>query len=237
MAGPKNSSVGQYESCTPAQTAVCELIDDGPFTRRRRRVLQRKLRDNQDPPCGDIVGPFVTLLTQAVLNADRHRKISLWWGRLHYILGIPATVLATLSGALYTTSSQTMSHTTSAILAFAAGCFSAAFAFLKSEASRDKNNALCAGWTELADQVRSVLWDYDSKPQSHDYYGHQLICLNKCKMELLWGVLRAGPYRKSPSAFHPGAEDTSPSHHYLAPNPVLHESNGSTARPAEPRSQ
>jgi hypothetical protein len=195
---PNGVSQNQLNSCTPARKAVCESIGDGPLGWRARRDALSKLRkSHENKSCGDISGTFAILLTQAVVSADKHRSVSLWWGRLHYILGIPAAILATVGGATALTSSQTLP----AVLGLTAGGLSSAVAFLKCENSRDRNSALCAGWTELADQVRLILLEYDNcvssgnKPDI-DYYSYRLICLNKCKMELLWGILRAGPERQ-----------------------------------------
>jgi hypothetical protein len=140
------------------------------------------------------LGAFEVLLEQAVLSAEKHRLASLWWGWLHYVLGAPAAVLATVAGT--TALQSTSSRIASAVLALAAGGLSAAAAFLKCENSRDRNSALCAGWTELADQVRMVVLKYDNDKPSDKKDGNyttRLIQLNKCKMELLWGALRAGP--------------------------------------------
>jgi len=139
----------------------------------------------------DISTSLVHLLDQAVLYAEKHRRASLRWGRLHYVLGVPATVLAALSGALLASSS----HTAPAVLAFTAAGLSAAVAFLRCENSRDRNSALCAGWTELADRVRMELLNYntDEPPKKEQHYSKRLIRLNKYKKELLWGELRAGP--------------------------------------------
>jgi hypothetical protein len=190
---------------TDPRSAVCKSISDGPLGLHRRLELRQELkkgksnrREGKSNRRGDVPGAFEVLLKQAVLYADKHRLASLWWGRLHYVLGVPAAILATLAGAtaLHATSSQTVP----AILALTAGGLSAAVAFLKCENSRDRNSALCAGWTELADQVRMALlkYDNDERQASADYadYTDLLLYLNKCKMELLWGMLRAGPERK-----------------------------------------
>jgi hypothetical protein len=220
-----SASLKQTASCTPAREAVCKSIGDGPLGWSRRRGLRRQLNSEKEA-CG-ISAAFDILLTQAILYADKHRRTSLRWGRLHYILGVPATILATVSGALFTNSSQIAP----AVLAFTAGGLSAAVAFLRCENSRDRNSALCAGWTELADQVRLVLLKYDHDVRSGDEpdvddYSYRLICLNKCKMELLWGALRAGPERTGALQARP--EDR-PSGHSLAIVPSL-GSNGSDSQ-------
>lgn len=183
-------------SCTPARSAVCRSIGAGPLGFQYKRKLRAGLKKKKENQCGNVLGAFEILLGQAVLSAEKHRLASLWWGRFHYVLGLPAAIFATVAGA--TALQSTSPQITSAVLALTAGGLGAAAAFLKCENSRDRNSALCAGWTELADQVRMVILKYDndkfSDKKDNDYIA-RLLYLNKCKMELLWGALRAGPER------------------------------------------
>ena len=121
-------------------------------------------------------------------ESESHRAIGLTWGRLHYVLGVPAAILATTAGAAAWNS--TTHSNVPAVLALLAGALSAATAFFKCERSRDRNNALCAGWTELADCVRMTLLHYSMDERNplgveHARYAESLICLNRVKADLL----------------------------------------------------
>jgi len=80
----------------PAE-AACVSIFDGPFTRAGKRRMRKKLQDPVD--CTDVVGALRHILFAAVLNAEEHRRLSIRWSRLHYLLGLPAAI-ATSVGAI-----------------------------------------------------------------------------------------------------------------------------------------
>jgi hypothetical protein len=98
----------------------------------------------------------------------------------------------------------------SAYLALTAGVFTAAVGFLRCENSRDRNNALCAGWTHLADEIRYVLMSYANNQKKAQ---QELRRLTRLKMDLLWGVLRSGPIQPgevSPNESEPSVNGSSP---------------------------
>ena len=198
-------------NCTPAQRAVCGSIGGVPLGWLARKRLLRSLRRAGQHECGDIPGALSNLLKLSMLYADRHRAIGLAWGRLHYILGVPAAILATAAGA--TAWNSTGMSNLAAILALTAAALSAAAAFFKCEQSRDRNNALCAGWTELADCVRTALLHYsidekDPRGIDHARYAESLISLNRVKTGLLGGALRAGPEKSDKLLFKSATSST-----------------------------
>jgi hypothetical protein len=200
------------ENCTPAQKAVCGSIGGVPLGWLARKKLLRSLRGVGQHECGDIPGALSNLLQLSMLYADRHRAIGSAWGRLHYVLGVPAAILATVAGA--TAWNSTSQSNVAAVLALAAGALSAAAAFFKCEQSRDRNNALCGGWTELADCVRMALLHYAMDEKSplgvdHARYAESMISLNRIKSSLLSGALRAGP-EKSDKLLAGSAAPSSP---------------------------
>jgi hypothetical protein len=179
----------QTEVKNEADEAVaCCFLPDGPLDKDRRRELRRQLKHESD--CEDVIAALQFLVVQAILFAEKHRRISLWWGRAHYFLGLPAAALANVAGV--TGFNQDFPRAWMASLALVAAILTAAVGFLRCENSRDRNNALCAGWTHLADEVRYALIRYKKDKDRTTAY-RDLRRLSKSKMELLWGVLRSGP--------------------------------------------
>ncbi len=180
-------------ACSPAGTAVCKSVGDAPLGWFARRLRRKQLRENAHVQCGDVTGALENILNLSRLYADGHRSASLWWGRLHYLLGVPAAILATISGAAALDSDSVSS--VPAVLALMAGGLSAATAFLKCETSRDRHNALSAGWGGLADEARMALLQYDlARPNIRmKSYIDLLVRLDGEKAALLSGALRAGP--------------------------------------------
>jgi hypothetical protein len=190
----------------PAE-AACVSIFDGPYNRARKQQLRAKLQDPVD--CTDVVGALQHILFAAVLNAEKHRQLSVRWSRLHYLLGLPAAI-ATSVGAIGLSSNGTIGNA-AAYIVLASGIFSASLTFLRCAELRDRNGSLCAGWTALADCVRITLFAYQEDKDNglkaatlKRRYRQRLIELNQEKMQLLWGVLRAGPTAQKPAPPIPG---------------------------------
>ena len=199
------------ENCTPAQKAVCGSIGGVPLGWLARKKLLRSLRGVGQHECGDIPGALSNLLQLSMLYADRHRAIGSAWGRLHYVLGVPAAILATVAGA--TAWNSTSQSNVAAVLALAAGALSAAAAFFKCEQSRDRNNALCGGWTELADCVAwhscTTPWTKKARSASISALRREYDLLESHQSSLLRGALRAGP-EKSDKLLAGSAAPSSP---------------------------
>jgi hypothetical protein len=186
----------------PAE-AACVSIADGPYNRAGKRNLRKKLQKPLD--CTDVVGALQHILFAAVLKAEKHRRLSIWWSRLHYLLGLPAAIAASV-GAIGLSSGDGTIGNTAAYIVLASGIFSASLTFLRCAELRDRNGSLCAGWTALADCVRLTLFAYQEDKDNgvstailKRRYRQRLVELNHEKMKLLWGVLRAGPALEGPT--------------------------------------
>lgn len=178
---------------------VCRSVE---IRSLRYRAARRAAMSTDERRCNALVRSLTVLLYQSARYAEKHRLVSLTWSRLHYVLGLPAAVLAAWAGALVIGGDRS---STPGYLALAAGAVGACVAFLKCENSRDRNSALCAGWTRLGDGVVETLIEFidlirkeQSQPGSGDQAEMDRLLqrirqLHDEKMNLLWGVLHAGP--------------------------------------------
>ena len=91
-------AVGNYHH-DPSEIA-CKSIE---LRSRGFRATRKALRKYSTESCQTSTGSLTLLLLQSAKYAEKHRLISLWWGRLHYILGLPAAILAAIAGTLIIT--------------------------------------------------------------------------------------------------------------------------------------
>lgn len=137
-------------------TSSMRSIDPQRPSRVCARTTARK-----DPSAG-LRRAYQKLHKEATCNARKHRLAELWWQRLHYLLGVPGSILATIAGA---TVLGTDHHPlVPAVLALASGSLTATTAFLKSDHRREWNARMYARWDEFDAQVLMAILDLDHAP-------------------------------------------------------------------------
>lgn len=115
--------VGNYDVVT-ADTSVAAGVIHGDIN-HDHLASDRHLADELRTEIRD-------LADSARKAVDDYLKSARWWGRVHLTLGLPAAIIATVSGA--TGLASTTSRVPAGILALCAAAMSAAASFLGSEA-------------------------------------------------------------------------------------------------------
>jgi hypothetical protein len=190
-------------SCTPASSALCASIGALPLGWRERRKRIRRLAEKQQD-C-DVATSLTHLLEICVVYVDQCRARYSAWGRLYYLLGLPAAIFAVLAGtaALATVFEQVSLSWMIAVPVLISAVLSAVVTFLRIEERRDKQRELMVGWMELGDRVQVALMRYHvrqidlagkARPTSGEAaFLTCLIELNRAKCVLLSEKRRAGP--------------------------------------------
>jgi hypothetical protein len=86
-------------------------------------------------------------------NAVRvHRRNARLWSRMHFVVGLPAVVLAACAGATALVSSA--GRVTAGCIALVSAGVGSAVAFLDTDTQEKSNRGLAAGWQDLLNQAR-----------------------------------------------------------------------------------
>jgi hypothetical protein len=185
----------------PASAAVVKMlvpsaaVASGTTYRRHPIRALRKQIDNQlGRSLATIDATLELLVAECDLRAHEARSVSAWWSRAYYLLGAPATVLATVAGA--TALSDAVPPVIVSVLALSSGALAALVTFLNSTRNRDRNLELSAAWSELADCVRVKLLNYAAEHDVtdaasaagiHNKYSRIIVELHARKARLLRG--------------------------------------------------
>jgi hypothetical protein len=163
--------------------------------RSPRRQLRKTLRDAIGTTPDDIATAFRSLIAEGDLNAFDTRRVSHWWGRAYYLLGLPAAVLAAVAGATGLISAA--GRVPAAVIALVAAGLTAAATFLNSDENKKSNIVMSAAWSQLADDARlqhlsyfqsvEKLRDPSDNTDLVDEYWKQILSLHKRKGRLLRG--------------------------------------------------
>lgn len=156
-----------------------------------RRRLRRRLNDAIGHAPGDATTVLESLIADCDLRAYDARRASKWWNRSYYLLGLPAAVLATISGAAGLAS--TAGRVPAAIAALLAAGFATAATFLNSNENRQLSLKLSAAWQELADDVRLAIISNSNQVGSEMDWITEVIKFNKRKSALLRGEVPTFP--------------------------------------------
>jgi hypothetical protein len=166
------------------------------FPKTVRGRLNKRVKDALGTTPEEPLGALVRLVAEADLRAFDSRRVSLWWSRAYYLLGVPAAVLAAIAGAIGL--AEAASRIIAAIIALVAAGLSAAATFLNSDQNSKTNKRLSAAWQELADETRIMLLQCVQKignEQSTEALGGQywkdVLSLQHRKGQLLRGDLTA----------------------------------------------
>ncbi|WP_157253096.1 hypothetical protein [Nonomuraea typhae] len=95
------------------------------------------------------------IIAEAQAQAGQARWWSSFWRVAHIVLGLPAVVLATLSGATGLSSAD--ARIPAAVLALAAAALTAGAGFLRSDARASASRARKNAWWQLEAEARMVL--------------------------------------------------------------------------------
>jgi hypothetical protein len=107
---------------------------------------------NGDTGRRDAIGSELKeIQSRAELNAKSQRKRASRWSSLYFLVGLPAAVLAAVSGA--TALASTANHVAAGVIALIAAGLTASAAFLDSGTRRRAHENLAAGWQVLANDV------------------------------------------------------------------------------------
>lgn len=155
-----------------------------------RKQLKQKLDNAIGQAPDDAMGVLISLIAECDLRAYNTRQASKRWGSAYYLFGLPAAVLATISGAAGLAS--TAGRVPAAIIALVAAGLATAATFLNSSENKQQNSRLSAAWQELADDVRLIVITYGRKDRqllSQDYLIREVLYFNKRKSALFRGDL------------------------------------------------
>ncbi|MBG6090314.1 hypothetical protein [Actinomadura viridis] len=182
------------------------IVGDVGERRRTRASARKKLRNRLDDAIGEApdspVGVLRSLIAECDLHAYDSRHSSSLWGRAYYILGLPAAILATVSGA--TGLADSAGRVPAAAIALCAAGLAAAATFLNSDEQRRSNRSLGAAWQQLADDARMCLLQFTENEASNMFTGdgdmsdkrrilakknllEQVVLFNRRKSALLMG--------------------------------------------------
>jgi hypothetical protein len=120
-----------------------------------RGRLNKRVKDAIGTTSEEPMGALMTLVAESDLRAFNLRRGSVWWSRAYYMLGLPAAILAAVSGA--TGLASTTGRFPAAIIALVAAGLTASATFLNSGENSKKNKMLSAEWQRLADETRILL--------------------------------------------------------------------------------
>jgi hypothetical protein len=140
---------------------------------------------------------LVILVAEADLRAFEVSKGGKWWRRTYYILGLPAAVLAGISGASGLASAD--NRISAAIIALVSAGLSAAATFLDSDQRAATSNAMSGAWQELADDTRRAVLDYDAGTLKGEV-GDTLLQLHRRKSRLMRGAAAIGDADAGPKS-------------------------------------
>lgn len=162
-----------------------------------RKRLKRRRDESLGEAPDDATGVLLSLIADCDLRAFDTLRSSKRWSSAYYLLGLPAAVLATISGASGLAS--TAGRIPAAIIALIAAGLATAATFLNSNENKQRNNKLSAAWQELADDVRLVVIQHaQDTGKEGDFYGYNplirdVIRFNKRKSALLRGDIASAP--------------------------------------------
>ncbi len=169
------------------------------YHRNPIRALCKALAEQIGRSAETIDASLQVLVAECDLRAYEWRNASAWWGRAYYLLGAPAAILATVAGA--TALSDAVPAFVISVLALASAGLTTLVTFLNTNANRDRNLALSAAWSALADDVRVRLLDYAAErcaagaadeAGTHHKYSRVIVEVNKRKAKLLRGEIPSG---------------------------------------------
>jgi hypothetical protein len=109
-----------------------------------RRSLKRKRDKAIGQAPNDAMGVLLSLIADCDLRAYDAQRVSKWWGRAYYLLGLPSAVLATIAGAAALVS--TVGRISVAIVALTSAGLTTAATFLNSNESKQDNGKLSSAW-------------------------------------------------------------------------------------------
>jgi hypothetical protein len=185
----------------------------GPTTRAHLKSrLQAALNDASEEP----LSVLESLVADADLNAFDARRASMRWGRVYYLLGVPAVILAAAAGT--TGLASTTTRVLAAVIALASAGFSATATFLNSQEQRKNSRLLGAAWQELADDARMELLQRvealkSGTPAAKVFdveYWTKMLALHRRKGRLLRGDLSAPVSTSEHEAQYRPREEESP---------------------------
>lgn len=100
----------------------------------------------------DAIGSeFGKILERATRNAESERHAARRWGRLYFLVGLPAAILAAIAGA--TALASTAGRVAAGIVALISSALTATATFLDSQTRRRSHENLAAGWQVLANDA------------------------------------------------------------------------------------
>ena len=167
-----------------------------PYRRNPIRALRAQLAAQVGRSAETVETTMQVMVAECDLRAYESRRASEWWGRMYYLLGAPAALLATVAGA--TALSDAVPPFVISVLALASAGLTTLVTFLNTNTNRDRNLELSAAWSELADGVRVSLLNYAAErcavgvagePGVHHKYSRVIVDMHARKAMLLRGEI------------------------------------------------
>ncbi|MEV6339488.1 hypothetical protein AB0M12_32820 [Nocardia vinacea] len=150
--------------------------------------LRAELEDVLGTPPTSELDALVHLVAEADLRAFDWRRVGKRWGRAYFVLGLPAAILAGVSGAAGLAEEQF--RIAAAVIALISAGLSAAATFLNSDDRAAAASMMSAAWQELADDSRMEVLNFRrAQPGGPDGIGAVLLQLHRRKGRLLRGNL------------------------------------------------
>jgi hypothetical protein len=172
-------------------TSLTTLITNSFGSRSTRKKLRDQLASTLGNAYEDLDAAFRALIAECDLKAYDARAVTKAWASAYYCIGLPATILAAVSGATGLASQS--GRIAAGIIALVAAGFAATVTFLDSESKRKENDSFAAGWQSLAEKARLTFLavrraeDWKTSDESME----TLVALNSERDTLLRRVVRS----------------------------------------------